>query len=137
MFIKLILRKEMALKNLTTENFNEEVENHPITILDFWAPWCGPCKSFGPIFEKVSEEYPDILFGKVNTEDQQELGGHFQIRSIPTSMILKEGVVVFSQAGVLPEDALKDILEQVIALDMDKVREEIAKEQADKENKEG
>ena len=137
MFIKLILRKEMALKNLTTENFNEEVENHPITILDFWAPWCGPCKSFGPIFEKVSEEYPDILFGKVNTEDQQELGGHFQVRSIPTVMILKEGVMVFSQAGMLPEDALKDILTQVIALDMDKVREEIAKEQADKENQEG
>jgi thioredoxin 1 len=127
----------MALKNLTTENFNEEVENHSITILDFWAPWCGPCKSFGPIFEKVSEEYPDILFGKVNTEDQQELGGYFQVRSIPTVMILREGVMVFSQAGMLPEDALKDILTQVVALDMDKVREEIAKEQADKENKEG
>jgi thioredoxin 1 len=127
----------MALKNLTTENFNEEVENHSITILDFWAPWCGPCKSFGPIFEKVSEEYPDILFGKVNTEDQQELGGYFQVRSIPTVMILREGVMVFSQAGMLPEDALKDILTQVVALDMDKVREEIAKEQADKEDKEG
>jgi thioredoxin 1 len=130
-------RKKMALKNLTTENFNEEVENHSITILDFWAPWCGPCKSFGPIFEKVSEEYPDILFGKVNTEDQQELGGYFQVRSIPTVMILREGEMVFSQAGMLPEDALKDILTQVVALDMDKVREEIAKEQADKENKEG
>ena len=127
----------MALKNLTTENFNEEVENHSITILDFWAPWCGPCKSFGPIFEKVSEEYPDILFGKVNTEDQQELGGYFQVRSIPTVMILREGVMVFSQAGMLPEDTLKDILTQVVALDMDKVREEIAKEQADKEDKEG
>jgi len=127
----------MALKNLTAENFNEEVESHTITILDFWAPWCGPCKSFGPIFEKVSEEYPDILFGKINTEEEQALGGHFQIRSIPTVMILKEGIVVFSQAGMLPEDALKDILEQVIALDMDKVREEIAKEQAAKENPEG
>jgi len=130
-------RKEMALKNLTTENFNQELENHSITILDFWAPWCGPCRSFGPIFEKVSEEYPDILFGKVNTEDQQELGGYFQVRSIPTEMILREGVMVFSQAGMLPEDALKDILTQVVALDMDKVREEIAKEQADKEDKEG
>jgi len=126
----------MALKNLTTDNFNTEVENHSITILDFWAPWCGPCKSFGPIFEKVSHEYPDILFGKVNTEDQQELGGHFQIRSIPTVMILKEGVVVFSQAGMIPEDALNDILKQVIDLDMDKVREDIAKEQANKENPE-
>ena len=127
----------MALKNLTTENFNQEVENNPITILDFWAPWCGPCKSFGPIFEKVSEEYPDILFGKVNTEDQQELGAYFQVRSIPTVMVLKEGIGVFSQPGMLPEDALRDIIEQVIALDMDKVREEIAKEQAEKENKEG
>ena len=123
----------MALKNLTTENFNQEVENHAITILDFWAPWCGPCKSFGPIFEKVSEDYPDILFGKVNTEDQQELGGYFQIRSIPTVMVLKEGIAVFSQPGMLPEEALRDIIEQVIALDMDKVREEIAKEQAEKE----
>ena len=137
MFIKPIPRKEMALKNLTTEDFNKEVENHPITILDFWAPWCGPCKSFGPIFEKVSKEYPDILFGKVNTEDQQELGGHFQIRSIPTVMILKEGIVVFSQAGMLPEDGLKDVLEQVIALDMDKVREEITKEQTEKKSQEG
>jgi len=123
----------MALQNLTTENFNQEVENHSITILDFWAPWCGPCKSFGPIFEKVSEDYPDILFGKINTEDQQELGGHFQIRSIPTVMVLKEGIAVFSQPGMLPEEALRDIIEQVVALDMDKVREEIAKEQAAKE----
>ena len=123
----------MALQNLTTENFNQEVENHSITILDFWAPWCGPCKSFGPIFEKVSEDYPDILFGKVNTEDQQELGGQFQVRSIPTVMVIKEGVGVFSQPGMLPEEALRDIIEQVVALDMDKVRAEIAKEQAGKE----
>jgi thioredoxin 1 len=126
----------MALKNLTAANFNEEVESHQITILDFWAPWCAPCKSFGPIFEKVSEEYPEILFGKINTEDEQELGGHFQIRSIPTSMILKEGIVVFSQAGVLPEEALKDLLEQVKALDMDNVRAEIAREEAEKEGQE-
>ena len=127
----------MALKNLTAANFNEEVESHQITILDFWAPWCAPCKSFGPIFEKVSGEYPEILFGKINTEDEQELGGHFQIRSIPTSMILKEGIVVFSQAGVLPEEALKDLLEQVKALDMDQVRAEIAKEEAANQEKEG
>jgi thioredoxin 1 len=131
------LRKEMALKNLTTENFNQEVENHSITILDFWAPWCGPCKSFGPIFEKVSREYPDILFGKVNTEEEQELGGYFQIRSIPTIIVLKEGIGVFSQPGMLPEEGLKDIIAQVIALDMDKVREEIAKEEAAKQEKEG
>jgi thioredoxin 1 len=121
----------MPLKNLTAANFNEEVQNHQITILDFWAPWCAPCRTFAPIFEKVSEEYPEILFGKINTEEEQELAGHFGIRSIPTATILKEGIGVFSQAGVLPEEALKDLLEQVKALDMDKVREEIAKEEAE------
>ncbi len=120
----------MALVNLTAENFNDEVQKHQIAILDFWAPWCGPCKSFAPIFEKVAQEYPDILFGKINTEEEQALAGHFQIRSIPTVMILKEGIVVFNQAGMLPEEALKDLITQVIDLDMDKVREEIAKEEA-------
>jgi thioredoxin 1 len=120
----------MALVNLTAENFNDEVQKYPIAILDFWAPWCGPCKSFAPIFEKVAEEHPDILFAKINTEEEQALAGHFQIRSIPTVMIIKEGIVVFNQAGMLPEEALKDLLAQVKKLDMDKVREEIAKEQA-------
>ncbi len=119
----------MALTNLTAENFNDEVQKHQIVILDFWAPWCGPCRSFAPVFEKVAQEYPDILFGKINTEEQQDIAGHFQIRSIPTIMILKEGIVVFSQAGALPEEAVKDLLEQVKALDMDKVREEIAQQQ--------
>jgi thioredoxin 1 len=120
----------MALVNLTAENFNDEVQKHQVAILDFWAPWCGPCKSFAPIFEKVAKEYPDVLFGKVNTEEEQGLAGHFQIRSIPTVMILKEGIGVFSQAGVIPEEGLKDLLTQVIALDMDKVRKEIAEQEA-------
>ena len=126
----------MALTNLTAENFNETVENNPIVIIDFWAPWCAPCRSFAPIYEKTSEEFPDIVFGKVNTEDEQELAGYFQIRSIPTTMVLKEGIAVFSQAGVMPEEALKDILGQVEALDMDMVRAEIAKEEAAREEKE-
>ncbi len=127
----------MALVNLTAENFNDEVQKHQIAILDFWAPWCGPCKSFAPIFEKVAQEYPDILFGKINTEEEQALAGHFQIRSIPTVMILKEGIVVFNQAGMLPEEALKDLITQVIDLDMDRVREEIAKEEAAQKGQEG
>jgi thioredoxin 1 len=119
----------MALVNLTEQNFNEEVGKHQIAILDFWAPWCGPCRQFAPIFEKVAQEYPDILFGKINTEEEQGLAGHFQIRSIPTVMIIKEGIVVFSQPGMLPEEGLKDLIRQVQELDMDKVREEIEKEQ--------
>jgi len=120
----------MALTTLTAANFNEIVENNQIVLIDFWAEWCAPCKSFAPIYEKAAGDYPDLVFGKVNTEEEQELAGHFQIRSIPTTMILKEGVIVFSQPGLMPEEALKDIVEQVIALDMDMVREEIAKEQA-------
>jgi len=126
----------MALENLTSTNFNDKIQANQIAILDFWAPWCGPCKSFGPIFEKVSEQYPDILFGKINTEDEQELGGYFQIRSIPTTMVMKEGIVVFSQAGVMPEEGLKDILTQVQTLDMDMVRAQIAEEEAKKKAEE-
>ena len=124
----------MALENLTKENFNEKVEQNQIVILDFWAPWCGPCLQFAPIFEEVSKEYPDILFGKINTEEEQELAGYFQIRSIPTVMVLKEGIIVFSQPGLLPKEALEDIIKQVKELDMDMVRAEIAKEQEQEQN---
>ena len=119
----------MALETLTAENFNEKISASPIAIIDFWAPWCGPCKSFAPIFEKVAEENPDILFGKVNTEEEQAIAGEFQIRSIPTVMVIKEGIIVFNQAGMLPEEALKDIIQQVRDLDMDMVRAEIAKQE--------
>ncbi len=121
----------MATVELTDTNFNETIEKNDIIIIDFWAPWCGPCKSFGPVYEKVSDEYPEIVFGKVNTEEQQALAGHFQIRSIPTTVILKENIAVFQQAGVIPEEGLKDIIKQVEELDMDMVRKELEKQQAE------
>ena len=120
----------MALENLTAENFNEKVTSNDIVIIDFWAPWCGPCKQFGPIFEKVAGEYPDILFGKVNTEEEQPIASHFQINSIPTTVILRDNIAIFQQPGLLPEEALKDIIRQVKELNMDMVRKEIEKQQA-------
>ncbi len=122
----------MALMNLTKENFNEVVENNDIVVMDFWAPWCGPCRQFAPIFEKVASEYPDIVFGKINTEEEQELAAHFQIQSIPTVMIMREQIVVFAQPGMLPEDGLKDLINKVKELDMDAIRKEIAEQEAQK-----
>ncbi len=119
----------MALETLTAANFDEKVQSNEIAILDFWAPWCGPCKMFAPIFEKVAGEYPDILFGKINTDEEQELAGSFRIQSIPTVAIMREGIVVFIQPGMLPEEALHDLIKQVKALDMDEVRAEVAKQQ--------
>lgn len=120
----------MALENLTAENFNDRVTSNDIVIIDFWAPWCGPCKQFGPIFEKVAGEYPEILFGKVNTEEEKAIAGHFQIQSIPTTIILRDNIAIFQQPGLLPEEGLKDVIRQVQELDMDMVRGEIAKQQA-------
>jgi len=125
----------MALEDLTAENFDERVKDNEITIIDFWAPWCGPCRSFAPVYEKTAAEFPDILFGKVNTEEEEALAGHFQIRSIPTIFILKENVVVFQQPGVIPEEGLKDLIKQVQDLDMETVRAEMAKQQAEEATK--
>ena len=126
----------MPLVTLTKDNFNEEVQKYEIAVLDFWAPWCAPCRQFAPIFEEVAKEYPDILFGKINTEEEQELAAYFQIRSIPTVMVIKEGVVVFAQPGLLPKEALKDIIKQAQELDMEKVKAEMEKEQQNQQQQE-
>jgi len=121
----------MATINLTEENFNQVIEENDIVIIDCWAEWCGPCKSYGPVFEKVSDQYSDIVFAKINTEEQQSLAGYFQIRSIPTTIIMREKIGIFQQPGALPEEGLKDIIRQVKELDMEAVRKEIAAQQAE------
>jgi len=123
----------MATTPLTSANFEQTLKENDIVIIDFWAPWCGPCQAYGPVFEKVSEQFPDIVFAKVNTEEEQELAGYFQIRSIPTTIILREGIGVFQQSGSLPEEALVDVLGQVKALNMDDVRKEIEKQAAEQQ----
>ncbi|MDX8387312.1 MAG: thioredoxin family protein [Ghiorsea sp.] len=120
----------MATVNLTKENFEEEVTKNDITIIYFWAPWCRPCKAFAPTYEQVSEQHSDLVFAKVNTEDEQELGGHFNIRSIPTLMVIRDSIVIFSQAGALPKSGLEEVIKQVKAVDMEEVRQAIAKEQS-------
>ncbi len=123
----------MATIQVTKDSFKETIDNNDVVIIDFWAPWCGPCKSFAPVYEKVSEKYTDVVFAKVNTEDEQELAASFQIRSIPTLMIIREQIAIFSQAGMLPESALEDIIGKVKALDMNQVRKDVAEQQAEKE----
>jgi len=118
-----------ATVEITQHNFKQNVEKDGIVLIDWWAPWCGPCRVFGPTYEKVAAKHPDLTFGKVNTEDQPELAGSFQIQSIPTLMILRDKVLLFSQPGAVPEAALEDLIKQVRALDMDKVRAEIAEQE--------
>ena len=115
----------MATVNLTKDTFEETVLNNDIVLVDFWAEWCGPCKSFAPTYEKVSEKHEGVVFAKVDTEAEQELASYFQIRSIPTLMIFREKVGIFSQPGALPENALEDLIEQAKGLDMEAVRSEI------------
>ena len=119
----------MAVIELTKENFEETITSNDIVLIDFWAPWCGPCKSFAPIYEEVAANNEGVVFAKVNTEDEQELGAHFQIRSIPTLMIFRDQIVLYSEAGMLPAPSLQEIVDKVKSLDMDQVRKDIESEQ--------
>ncbi|HET6719402.1 MAG TPA: thioredoxin family protein [Rhodocyclaceae bacterium] len=119
----------MASIEITTDNFTATVTANPIVILDFWAGWCGPCRGFAPVFEAASEEHPDIVFGKIDTEAQQELAAAFNVRSIPTLMVFREQVILYSEAGALPGQAFTELIERVRAVDMAAVHAEIAAEE--------
>ena len=123
----------MATVELTAENFNSTVSDGGLVLVDFWASWCGPCRMFGPVYEKVSEQHPDAVFGKVDTEAQQALAATFQVSSIPTLMIIRDKVVLFSQPGALPEAALEELVTKAEALDMDEIRARMAEESAAKQ----
>ena len=118
----------MAVVELKEADFESTVTGNDFVVVDFWAPWCGPCRSFAPTYEKVSEEFPNVVFAKVNTEDEQGIAGHFQIRSIPTLMVFRENIIIYSEAGALPESGLRDLMTKAGELDMDEVRKQIAEE---------
>ena len=123
----------MAYIDLTKEAFNETLDNNEIVIIDFWAEWCAPCKQFAPIFEKVAENNPDIVFAKVNTEEQQALAQQYNVHSIPTLMVVREGIILLNQGGSLPEAAFGDLIKHVKSIDMDETRAQIAKDEEDDE----
>lgn len=119
----------MATVELTADNFDEIIQGNNFVIVDFWATWCGPCQSFGPIYEQVSEAHEDIVFAKVNTEEQQELSAHFQVRSIPTLMIFRDQIVIYAQPGALQASQLEELIGRARELDMDEVRRQIAEQE--------
>ena len=121
----------MPTLELTSANFNATIESGKTVIIDFWAPWCGPCRAFAPTYEAVADEYPDVVFGKINTEAEPDLGAAFNIRSIPTLMVFREQVILFTQAGMLPKSALQEIVNKSIEVDMATVHAEIAAQSAD------
>ena len=127
----------MATIDLTNETFEKTVNDNAMVIIDFWAPWCGPCRGFAPVYEKASESHPDVVFAKVNTDEQQELAGAFGIRSIPTLMVFREKVILFQQAGALPGQALEQVITQAKTLDMAKVREEIERQEIPNQEQKG
>jgi thioredoxin 1 len=115
----------MAVVELTKDNFEQVVTSNATVVVDYWAPWCGPCRGFAPVFEKVAQANPDVVFAKVNTDDEQEIAQHFQIRSIPTLMVFREQIIVFSQPGALPQSAFEQVVQKAKALDMDEVRRQV------------
>jgi thioredoxin 1 len=119
----------MAVVELTKDNFEQVITSNPTVVVDYWAPWCGPCRGFAPVFERVAEANPDIVFAKVNTDDEQEIAAHFQIRSIPTLMVFRDQIIIFSQPGALPQNALEQVIGKAKSLDMDAVRKEIQSQQ--------
>jgi len=124
----------VATVELTKDNFEDTVTKNDMVIIDFWAAWCGPCRGFSPVFEAASEKHADIIFGKVNADEQQELAATFSIRSIPYVMLLRENVILFAQAGALPAAGLESVIEQARALDMAQVHKEVAEQQAATDN---
>jgi thioredoxin 1 len=119
----------VAVVELTKDSFEATITENPFVVVDFWAPWCAPCRSFAPVFERVSQQFAQVVFAKVNTEVEQEIAMHFQIRSIPTLMVFRDKIIVYSEAGALPESNFKQLIEKASELDMESVRAQVAAEQ--------